>query len=285
MEMVEIERYMSREVVVLSPTASIQEARNSMLREGISRLLVVEDGRPAGIITKKDIARRLAQPRAPWQRRPLDRVSVSRVMSTGLKTLPPEAKLKDAAGLIMKENVSSIPVVRDGRLLGIITLTDLVRAFSHEFEGVYRNGELMSREVITASRYHSLYHIVGLMRENNISRVVIAEGKRAVGMVTVTDLSFVELSDPELGMRMKEVVYVRKPSRSSRASYRYVKHSPLTAEDVMTEELITTVEDEDTARTASVMLENDISSLPVIKKEHLVGILTKKDIVQGIVGK
>lgn len=280
--MVEVERYMSRGVVGLSSRDSIQSARNLMLKEGASRVLVFEGEKPVGMVTKKDIARRLAQPRAPWQRRPIDSITLSRIMSTGLKTLPPDSQLQEAARLMDRENISSIPVVRGGDLLGILTLTDLTRAFTENFEGDFKVGELMNRGVITANRNHSLYHIVELMKEKDIRRVVITEAERPVGIVTVTDLSFLELSDPELGIKMKEIMYVRKPGRSQRASQRYILHSPLTAEDVMSREILTTEEEEDAARAAKIMLEKEISSLPVVKDGKFVGIITKKDIMRGL---
>ncbi len=281
--MVKVEKYMTTEVLAIAPEDSIQTARNIMLRKGISRLIVVEDNIPTGIITKKDIARRLAQARAPWQRRPLDKISISRIMSSNLKTLPPDASLQKTSKLMLKENISSVPIVEeDGKLAGIITSTDLIKAFIENLEGVYKNRDLMTEEVITANRYHSIYHIVSLMEENNISRVIITDSKIPIGMVTVTDLSFLELNEPVRGIKTKEIMYVRKPQRDLRASYRYVLHSLLTAEDVMTENLITTTEDEDCSRSASQMLENDFSSLPVVREEELVGIITKKDIIKGI---
>lgn len=280
---VNIEKYMKREIAGVGQEDNIQTVRNLMLKEDISRLLVIEDNKAVGIVTKKDIARRLAQTRAPWQRRPIDKISVSRIMSTELKSLLPDTRLEDTARLMIKESISSVPVIDgDDRLLGIITTTDLIRAFAENLEGVYKNRDLMTENVITANRYHSLYHIVTLMEENSISRVVISDGNKPVGIITVTDLSFLDLNDPKKGLKMKRIMYVRKPQRDSRASYRYVLHSPLTAEDVITENLITTTEDEDCSRTAATMLKNGISSLPVVKNDELVGIITKKDLVKGM---
>ncbi len=279
------EKYMTSEVVVISKDASVQTARNLMLSHGISRLVVVEGEKPIGIVTKKDIARGLAQPRAPWQRRPIDKIAVSRVMSTDLKTVTPETELKDVAKIMLENGISSTPVVSEGKLVGIITATDLIKAFAENLEGVYKNKDLMSREVITANRYHSLYHLLKLMEEHNISRVIIAEGKKPVGIVTVTDLSFLELEDPERGLKTKEYMFVRKPARDKRASYRYITRGLLTAEDVMREELITTTEEEDCSNSARLMLKHGISSLPVVNEDELVGIITKKDIIKGIAGR
>ncbi len=61
---------MTSPVFVVDPNATVAHARNLMVRHKISRLPVMEDGRLAGIITKKDIAYRLRQGEPAWRRRP-----------------------------------------------------------------------------------------------------------------------------------------------------------------------------------------------------------------------
>ncbi len=280
-----LEKYMQSPVIAAETTSTLEHVRNLMIKNNISRVVVLENGRPVGIVTRKDMARRLGEGRAPWRRRPIDRVACSRVMTRGLVTLPPDAGVKEAARIMVEKGISSIPVVKDDSLVGIVTTTDLLRAYVENMEGIFKTSEIMTRDVITANRNHTIAHLVELMVENGISRVIITDGTRPVGIVTATDLSLLELEDPVLGIKARRVLFVRKPEQASRPRYRYIRTLPfVTAGDVMSSELITAGEDEDSAAAAKRMLDNRISSLPVVNEAfELRGIVTKRDILKAMV--
>ncbi len=280
-----LEKYMQSPVIAAETTSTLEHVRNLMIKNNISRVVVLENGKPVGIVTRKDMARRLGEGRAPWRRRPIDRVACSRVMTRGLVTLPPDAGVKEAARIMVEKGISSIPVVKDDSLVGIVTTTDLLRAYVENMEGIFKTSEIMTRDVITANRNHTIAHLVELMVENGISRVIITDGTRPVGIVTATDLSLLELADPVLGIKARRVLFVRKPEQASRPRYRYIRTLPfVTAGDVMSSELITAGEDEDSAAAAKRMLDNRISSLPVVNEAfELRGIVTKRDILKAMV--
>lgn len=280
-----LEKYMQSPVIAVESDSNLEHVRNLMIKNDISRVVILEQGTPVGIVTRKDMARRLGEGRAPWRRRPIDKVACSRVMSRGLITLPPDAEVGEAARIMIDRGISSIPVVDDDSLVGIVTTTDLLRAYVDNMEGMFKTSELMTREVITANANHTIAHIVELMVENGISRVVITEGSKPVGIVTATDLSLLELEDPVRGIKAKRVLFVRKPEQASRPRYRYVKTLPfVTAGDVMSRELITANENEDSAIAARRMLDHRISSLPVVNDAfELRGIVTKRDILKAMV--
>ena len=67
---------MTDTVFFVSPKETIAYARNLMVKHKISRLLVMEDGRLTGILTKKDIAYHIRQGEPAWRRRPVDQIPV-----------------------------------------------------------------------------------------------------------------------------------------------------------------------------------------------------------------
>jgi CBS domain-containing protein len=203
-------------------------------------------------------------------------------MTTGLITISLGASIEEAAKLMIDNEISSLPVLEAGSLVGIITKTDLLKAFAENYPDKFKTRELMSKQVVTANRHHTLTHLIDLMMEKGAGRVVIVEGTKPVGIVTPSDMSFAELADPKRGMRRKEVLYVRKPTRGDRPSYRHIKTFLVTAEDLMTAELITVESGTDAAKTASIILKKGISSLPVVEDESLAGIITKTDLVKGM---
>ncbi|MCS7097887.1 MAG: CBS domain-containing protein, partial [Candidatus Methanomethyliaceae archaeon] len=73
-----VREYMSSPVIVVGPTDTLAYVRNIMLKEGISRLVVVERNRPIGIITRKDIIRKIRDQK--FQIRDFDAIFVNEIM-------------------------------------------------------------------------------------------------------------------------------------------------------------------------------------------------------------
>ncbi|RLF56740.1 MAG: inosine-5-monophosphate dehydrogenase [Thermoplasmata archaeon] len=278
-----ISNYMNEKIIAASPNDTVAYVRNLMLRNKISRVVIIENDKVVGIITKKDIARNLAKKRAKWRRRPIDKILISRIMSTNLITIEKNINLKRAARLMIENGISSLIVVENDSPVGIITKTDMVRAFYENFRGKFLVKDLMKRNLITASPFNTINHIVDLMEENRISRVLITQNSKLVGIVTSTDLSFAFLEDTETGIRSRKIKYLRRPKEGGRAMLRVVENLPIiVAEDIMTKEIITASPKQDAADAARVMVKKKISGLPVVEDDELVGIITKTDIVRGM---
>src|SRR5689334_6925958 len=113
----------------------IPDAGRLLLRQNVTALCVVDrDGRLVGVVSRSDLLRdRLTRdPRAHL--RPAARdvteppTTVADVMTRQVVALPPTADEADAAQLMLERRIRSIPVVEDGRLLGIVSVTDMLRA-------------------------------------------------------------------------------------------------------------------------------------------------------------
>ncbi len=274
---------MSSPVMAITPTDPVARAKNLMLRHGVKRLVVIDRGKPIGVVSMRDLAEHLSRGASTWRRRPIDHIPVARVMSDGLVSVALGTDVGKAANLMLSHNISSLVVLDGKELTGIVTKTDLTRCFTKRLGGRAKVRELMSTNVVTADRRHSLAHVVELMRKHGVSRVVVADGKKPIGIVTESDVALAQLEKPAGGIRGRRVQYTRKAERADRPRYRYVKYvALLTAEDVMRPELLTIGGEEDAARAASLMLEHGISGLPVVEDEKLVGILTKTDLTNGI---
>ncbi len=105
------------------PTATIREITEQMKdRQRGAIVIVDEKNQPLGIITERDIVRRVvAEGRDPQQIRALD------VMSHPIISVDPEVSIYDAALVMSKYRVRRLPIVRDNTLYGIVTATDLVK--------------------------------------------------------------------------------------------------------------------------------------------------------------
>jgi len=114
---------MTKEPRVVRRDTSVQEVVATMNKFDISSVIVVQEKRPVGIITHKDIVSKIVQPRIPP-----DAVRAMEIMATPVVSINEEAGIEEAARLMAKKRIKKLAVVRDDQLVGIITSYDLMRA-------------------------------------------------------------------------------------------------------------------------------------------------------------
>jgi CBS domain-containing protein len=269
---------MSAPVYVIEPAENVARARNLMFRHGISRLLVVTNDMLTGIITKKDLAYRLRQSEPSWRRRPIDQIPVSVLMVADPITIAPDTTIRDVARLMVNEGVSSLPVVEEGTLIGIVTKSDLMRS---SLVGRIRGavGDLME-DVTTVSRYHSLDHVVNLISERNDKLVVINNDGTLAGIITESNLAFFEYAAGDV--LDKDVTMLRKEVPAGRKAYRHVRDVTFIAEDMMSSPVETIGADSLVGEAVARMREQAINSLVVTENNELIGILKRDDIIREV---
>jgi acetoin utilization protein AcuB len=125
---------MTTALVTVPPDTTVVDARRTMLDRRIRHLLVVEDDRLAGIVTDRDIRLNLPSPATSlsvWEvNYLLARLTVGQVMQRSVVTVDPRRPAREAARLLISHRIGALPVVDAGRLVGIVTETDLLRAFA-----------------------------------------------------------------------------------------------------------------------------------------------------------
>jgi CBS-domain-containing membrane protein len=136
---------MTPDVVSVQPDASVVTAARLMLQKRISGVPVIDDlGKLAGIVTEGDFLRRTET--GTSRRRPrwieffmgpgrladeyvrLSGRAVRDVMTHEVQTVPPDAPLEEAVRLMERHNIKRVPVVDDGKVVGIVTRADLLHA-------------------------------------------------------------------------------------------------------------------------------------------------------------
>jgi len=121
-----VEDVMVEEVVTVEAEATVQEAVDLMNKHEIGCLIVVLKGKPVGIITERDMLKRvLAKSIDP------EKIKVSEIMSVPLIVGKPEMEVENAVKLMFKSKIKKLPVIQRGRLVGLVTLTDLTRFQPH----------------------------------------------------------------------------------------------------------------------------------------------------------
>src|SRR5437588_2042819 len=124
--MATISEVMNKSVLTVDPTATIGEAAEKMIDAGVGAVVVMEDmARIVGIVTERDILRAVAQRARAAEAR------VRQWMTESVVTIEPETTVEDAAKMMFERNFRHLPVTKDGRLLGIVSLR---RLSQYEFE-------------------------------------------------------------------------------------------------------------------------------------------------------
>jgi acetoin utilization protein AcuB len=123
---------MTAKPITVDPETPMLEARQRMIEQRIRHLIVVEDDRVVGIVTDRDIRLNLPSPATSlsvWEINfLLAKLTVRGVMTASVLMVEPDRPLGEAARIMVEHKIGALPVVDGGRLVGIITESDFVRA-------------------------------------------------------------------------------------------------------------------------------------------------------------
>ncbi|HII90593.1 MAG TPA: CBS domain-containing protein [Methanosarcina sp.] len=274
---------MSSPVYVLNADEPVSRARKLMLRHRISTLLVLNEGKMVGIVTKSDITNRLAQAEPLWRRRPIDQIPIKLLMTESVITIYPEASIFQAATLMLENGVHNVPVVKND-IVGIVTRTDLVRYVAENSEEMKTKiPKLMSEDIISVHRHHTINHVIDEMNRNEIERVIVKDDAgKPVGIISSKSLALNLLTDFQGELSTKNIKMARKSSPGGQKTFRYVKEVPLIAEDIMVSPINSIDVNENISEAAKKMIEEGVTALPVSDGENIVGILSRTDIMKAI---
>jgi len=111
---------MTRNPVTIGQEDYLSQALEKMTQGAFRRLPVVEDGKLLGIVTDRDLRQHTGY---------LDMTKVNAAMTEKLVAVGPQTTLEEAAKLLLKHKFGGLPVVEEGQLVGIITVSDVLQAF------------------------------------------------------------------------------------------------------------------------------------------------------------
>ncbi len=119
-----VKKIMTKAVVTIGTSGTVLEAAKLMDQQNVGDLVVMGEGEAKGIITERDLVRRVIA-----QKKPLD-TKISEVMSKPLITIEEDSSLRDAARKMVKYKIRRLPVTQKGKLVGIIASSDFAKHLS-----------------------------------------------------------------------------------------------------------------------------------------------------------
>ncbi len=112
---------MTKNVVTIDANKTVVEAAVLMSQSDVGDLVIIEGNTPVGIVTERDFVRRVLA-----EGKSVD-TKISEVMTSPLKVIDPEAPIKEAARRMVNKGIRRLPVIKDNKLVGILTAADFAR--------------------------------------------------------------------------------------------------------------------------------------------------------------
>ncbi|MBL0344922.1 CBS domain-containing protein [Candidatus Villigracilis affinis] len=151
---------------------------------------------PNRIRTEQEINGRRGRPITDQDAHEINRVEelsydlkIHEVMSKNLHTASPDISLSDVLKILRVNRISGVPVVEDEKLVGVISIEDIVRALQNN-DLTETVGQYMTRELVTVSNFESIVKAMQTFAEKHVGRLpVVNEEKKLVGMITKGDIT------------------------------------------------------------------------------------------------
>lgn len=240
---------MSKDIVTTTPEVLLQEAARIMGEKHIGSLIVMKYKTPVGIVTERDL---LSKVLAFGMF--IGDEKVEDVMSYPLFTISVESKIKEVARAMINKKARLV-VFDAGKLVGIITASDLIKSLPDVPETEIKVDDFMTKDIITADEGTPVITIAKIMGEKRIGSVIITHKGEPFGIFTERDLLTNFLS---------------------RGKSLYTAVRPVCSHPLIVAPAGTSVH-----RTAATMALKHIRRLPIAKDNILVGIITARDLVEA----
>ncbi len=126
----QVKDVMVTNIITIEADSTVKNAAELMEKHDIGCLVVINFGNPVGIVTERDMLKKVL-----LQRRDSGKTKVGNVMSAPLITSHPQDDIREAVRLMNERRIKKLPVLEDGKLIGLVSLTDVMRSLAY-FEHV-----------------------------------------------------------------------------------------------------------------------------------------------------
>ncbi|MEM4259794.1 MAG: CBS domain-containing protein [Candidatus Woesearchaeota archaeon] len=120
-----VKDYMIKQVITFNKNDSIIDICQTMADRSISCVIIVEKGKPIGLVTERDIIKKIVS-----KNMCIDTLKAKDVMSKKVLTIAEDENIFNIVKIMEKNHIRRLPVVRGVKVVGLITQTDLVKAMS-----------------------------------------------------------------------------------------------------------------------------------------------------------
>jgi CBS domain-containing protein len=257
-------------VITLGPEDSINDALFMMKKNDIKRIVVVNNDIPVGMVTERDIGRFLQNDKTS---RMLNQIHLNEIMSRNIFAISKDQDelLVQCAIRMDAFQIGSIVIVDNEKLVGIVTKSDLTKNFSNSFAGAFKVKDYMNTKMITCRKSDSLLFALTMLNRNKIARLVVTDNDgRPIGIISYDTF-------------LRNSRYFEFKKQNTR-DYLLPKDSAkeLLVSDLVGNELLTVESNDDLAKAARLMVEYNISGIPIVDENgNLEGVISATDVIRA----
>jgi len=154
MDTISVEEVMSKNPLIVSGDMSIKEGAKLLKNRGVSTLIIAEDENPVGIVTDRDFVVKVIADSVD-----LENAKLRDIMTSPVVMIPHDTVVSDAARVMSHRRIRKLPVVKDGKIVGLLSENDVVRispdliAIVREYAEMHRdNHSTSSRKEYVAGK-------------------------------------------------------------------------------------------------------------------------------------
>ena len=244
-----VDEIMSRDVMTTTPESTMHGASKIMGEKHIGSLIVIKYATPVGIVTERDLLSNVLSIGMD-----LKEVTVEKVMSFPLITICPTIQIKEAAQIMIKKK-GRLAVFECGKLVGMVTASDLIRSLPEALETQLKVDDFMTKEIIEFDGTTSVASVVKTMGQKRVGSVIVTTKGVPTSIFTERDLLTTFLAkDKPLDVPLSSIALSPLITGSSGISVH---------------------------EAAYIMASKHIRRLPIKKDDTLVGIVTARDLVEA----
>ncbi|HUR68084.1 MAG TPA: CBS domain-containing protein [Candidatus Thermoplasmatota archaeon] len=252
---------MTKDVVSVDKDARLQDVLDTMVKQRVSKLVVLDKGQIVGVLTDGDIADELGAIKNRGV--PATHLHASSAMRRKFPSVAPDTEARALLEAFVEQEAQILPVLHDRQVLGVVTGSDLL--------SLVQSATPLA-DVMTASHLQvvapsdRVIHARRMMLDHGIERLPVLEHGALVGILGELDIA--------VGLaRFKGTV---ADHHQAAAIQRFLVQE-------VCQRTVVTATPETTARDAvALMRKNDVGALPVLRGERLVGICTRSDLLRLI---
>lgn len=250
---------------------TLRRAAERMRDEGLGSLVVVTDGRPAALVTDRDLGLEVL-----CNRLDPGAVTVDEIASRPLVRIEQDRSVREAVRMIRRHGIRRLPVVDDkGQLVGIVAADDLLSLAAAELNGLadavraQSPGDVGRREIETIAARHYLRDVATIPSECSVRRAAETMRAQAVGSLVVLD------NGKPVGIVTDRDLLERVVA---------IGHEPASTaiDEVMSEPLRVASPEDPLDQIVEIMSSFGVRRVPIVEEGELVGIVTLDDILAGI---
>lgn len=244
--------------VTIAKSAKVTEALDTMLSEGADPLIVTHNSSIAGTVSRQAIAEKLGSRHdsaiAPAA------IHVSSVVEKDFTSVYPDQGV-DVLIPLLQSHKLIVVYDNDHKLIGQVGAIDLLKKLPPQGDLVS-----MTEKAVTIEADERLVHLRRRMLDDNITRFVVTEQDRIVGIVTETDVA----------------IAMRKFRETVEDKHQDHRIRTLLVKDIMSTPVLTRESSASVTDAVDLMRKKNIGSLPLLKKGKILGIVTRRSLVNAL---